>query len=676
MKYINREVSWLSFNERVLQEAENQEVPLIERLRFLGIYANNLDEFYRVRYATVRRAVIMGAEDEYHNIVKNQSPEALLKQINTITAQLGEKFENIYSDIFKSLEQENIFLVDEKTILEEHKPFLNKFFKEKLAYTFDVFILNKEAEFPELRDDRLYLAVKINKKTSIRYALIQMPTDKFNRWVVLPEVEGKKYIIFLEDVIRIYLPYIFSTLDEVKHIEAHAIRITRDAKLSIDNDLRRSFIEKMESSVKHRRKGDPVRMVYDAAIGFDTLEFLRLQMGLDNYDNFSIGRKYLNRRDLMKFPNIGGDALEYPNIVNDRKYLKLHEGENYFEAIEKKDFMIFAPYDDYTTLIRFLRFAAIDPKVKVIKLTVYRVADHSEIMNALMNAAQNGKKVEVCVELQARFDETQNMLLSQKLMDLGVNVRYGVRGLKVHAKIGYIERETEHGKKCYAIVSTGNFHEGTANVYTDYTLLTAHKKITFEVGKVFKFFDQNFNFYDFKHLIVSPKLLRSKLYKMIEQEIENARMGREAAINIKVNSLCDEGIIDKLYKASKAGVKVRLIVRGICSIICGKEGLSENIEGISVVDKFLEHTRIYWFHAGGKNKVFISSADLMTRNIDYRVEVTCPIKDQEIKQKMMETFDLFFKDNTKARILNEKLDNQFVKNDNPPVRAQFELARK
>lgn len=673
MNYINREISWLKFNERVLQEAQNEEVPLIERLRFLGIYSNNLDEFYKVRYATVRRAVLFGKKNLYRNIIKNQTADELLKEINQEVAKQTLKFDEAYSDILNGLEKNNIVLVNGDTILEEHRSFLNDFYHTKLAYSFDVLILNDIIEFPALKDEWFYLAVKLHRKDKRpKYALIEVPTYKFDRFITLPEVEDKKYLIYLEDIIRIYLNDIFSTYEDVEKIEAHSIKITRDAKLSIDNDLRKSFLEKMERSVRKRRKGDPVRMVYDKAIAPDTLEYFRKQMNLDNYDNFSPGSRYHNRRDLMKFPTID-QKLVYGNIIPEKRILQLAKKQNYFESITQKDHMIFTPYDDYSTLIRFLRYAAMDPKVRVIKFTVYRVADESEIMNALINAARNGKIVEVLVELQARFDEAHNMKWVHKLQDVGAIVHYGVPGLKVHSKIGYIERDSSKSSKRFAIVSTGNFHEGTANVYTDYTLLTANKGITKEVSKVFDFFNKNYNFYNFKHLMVSPKQTRRGLTKLINDEINYAKKGLKAFIQLKVNSLCDKQIIDKLYEASQAGVKIRLIVRGICAIIAGKKNLSENIEIVSVIDKFLEHSRVYWFHANGEEKLYISSADLMPRNIEHRVEVTCPIYDKEIQKEIMDTFNLFFKDNTKARILDENQMNTFVKNNQEKVRVQFEL---
>ncbi|MFV0531241.1 MAG: polyphosphate kinase 1 [Flavobacteriales bacterium] len=677
MKYINREISWLKFNERVLQEAENKNVPLVERLRFLGIYSNNLDEFYKVRYATVRRAVLFGNKNSYRNIIENQTADELLKEINQEVSKQTVKFDETYTNILKKLESENVFIINEETILEAHRSFLDNFYHTKLAYSFDVLILDDITDFPALKDEWFYLAVKIHRedKKINKYALIEVPTNKFNRFIELPEINHKKYLIYLEDIIRIYLNNIFSAYEDVGKIEAHSIKITRDAKLSIDNDLRKSFLEKMERSVKKRKKGDPVRMVYDKTIAPDTLEYLRTQMNLDNYDNFSPGGRYHNRRDLMKFPTLD-QKLVYGNIIFEKRTLELAEKQNYFEAITEKDHMILTPYDDYLTLIRFLRSVAMDPKVRVIKFTVYRVADESEIMNALINAARNGKKVKVLVELQARFDEAHNMKWVHKLQDAGASVYYGIPGLKVHSKIAYIERDSSKSAKRFAIVSTGNFHEGTANVYTDYTLLTANKNITKEVGKVFDFFDKNYDFYNFKHLIVSPKQTRKSLVKLIDEEIEAARKGLKSEIQIKVNSLCDRQMIDKLYEASQEGVKIRLIVRGICSIIAGEKDLGKNIQIISVIDKFLEHSRIYWFYANGKEKLYISSADLMPRNIDHRVEVTCPIYDKDIKTEIMDTFNLFFKDNTKARLLNEEQNNTFVENKNKKIRVQFELIDK
>lgn len=674
MKYINREMAWLSFNERVLQEAENKNVPLIERMRFLGIYSNNLDEFYKVRYATVRRAVLFGRGNAYKNIIENQGVKELLNEINTKVIEQSEKFELIYTEILKSLEKQGIFIVNEETILPVHRSFLDQFYHQKLAYSFDVLSLSDSILFPSLKDEFFYLAVKIHRKEkNPKYALIEVPTNKFSRFIELPGVQNKKYLIYLEDVIRIYLYDIFSTYRNVEKIEAHSIKITRDSRLSLDNDIRRSFLEKMERSVKRRKKGDPVRMVYDQELPTDALEYFYKQMNLDNYDSFSAGRRYHNRRDLMEFPTLD-KRLVYEKIILPQRKLILEKGQSYFEAITQKDHLIFSPYDEYITLIRFLRFAAIDPKVHTIKITIYRVADNSEIMNALINASRNGKKVVVLLELQARFDETHNMKWSNRLQEVGASVHYGIKGLKVHAKICYIERNSSKSAKRFAVISTGNFHEGTANVYTDYTLITAQKELTKEAGKVFDFFDKNYNFYNFKHLIVSPKQTRKKLIELIDEEIKNAQTGTRAEIQLKMNSLCDKTIIDKLYEASKAGVKILLIVRGICSIIAGKKGLSENVKAISVIDKFLEHSRVYRFHAGGEEKVYISSADLMPRNLDYRVEVTCPIYDHQIKGEIIQTLDAFFKDNTKARILDEEQRNIIQRNGGIKNRVQFKIA--
>ncbi len=503
---------------------------------------------------------------------------------------------------------------------------------------------------------------------SNRYALIEIPKS-INRFIVLPKEGDKNYIIMLDDVIRYCLQHIFSIF-QYKSITAHMIKITRDAELDFESDLTKSFIEKISSSVKGRSVNEPVRFVYDKKIHNDTLQFLLEKMQIDDTDSIIPGGKYHNRRDYMNFPSLGRNDLlykTYPRLPI--KELPLQG--SIFEKIAQKDYLQFTPYHTFSYVVKFLRQAALDPSVQSIKITLYRLAKISHIASSLINAAKNGKKVTVLIELQARFDEAANIKYAEQLETEGVHVIFGVPGLKVHSKVCVIERLEEDKIKRYGFVSTGNFNESTAKIYTDYTLFTSHQNILKEVDKVFRFFDTNYRIDKYKHLILSPHYTRKEFTKLIDAEINNAKAGKQAYIKLKMNSLTSYKMIDKLYEASNAGVKIQLIVRGICCLIPQVKGMSENIEAISIVDKFLEHPRLYIFANGGNPKIYISSADLMTRNLEYRVEVSCPIYDEAIKKELMETFEISWKDNVKARVFSVKQDNLYRKANGKKIRSQF-----
>ncbi|MES2811242.1 MAG: polyphosphate kinase 1 [Bacteroidota bacterium] len=682
-RYIDREKSWLAFNFRVLQEAGDERVPLLDRMRFLGIFSNNLDEFFRVRYAAIRRLALSGITGEKE--LGGISAQDLLKYITETVIDHQSESLRILSIIEKELEKENVFIINETEINKEQQDFIREFFIQKVSPELVTIILNDLDEFPLLRDTSGYLAIKLVMKPSetssilekikikkdIRYAVIEMPKT-INRFVVLPSSNDKQYIILLDDVIRFNLNQIFNIFD-YESISAHMIKITRDAQLELDSDLNKSFMEKISSSVKDRRIGEPVRFVYDQTIDKDTLKFFLHRMGIDSKDSLIPGGRYHNRRDYMDFPNLGRyDLLYKSNTPLPVEGLSL-EG-SILKRIEAKDYLVNAPYQSFAYIIKFLREAALDPKVTAIKITLYRLSKNSQIVSSLINAAKNGKKVTVQIELQARFDEASNISYAEMMQTEGVELIFGVKGLKVHSKVCYIERIDENGKlKRYGIVSTGNFNEGSAKVYTDVTLFTAHQQILKDMAKVFEFFQINYRVHRYKHLIVSPHYTRSKFMKLIDREILNANLGRPAYVKLKMNSLSDYKMIDKLYDASRAGVKIQLIIRGICSLIPGVEGMSENIEAISIVDAYLEHTRVYIFANEGNPEVFISSADFMTRNLDSRVEVTCPIYQEDIKKELIETFDIGWKGNVKARFHSEKLDNKYrMRENNPVFRAQFE----
>ena len=669
VKYINREISWLHFNGRVLQEVKDPNVPLLERLRFLGIYSNNLDEFYSVRYSAVLRSIQLKSK-VYRNILKNQSDEELIEKINELVAIQREDYDSLYDNILYELEEHGIYFADDKNIPEEHVEFVKQYFNSELSHSIGVYILQDKLKTPAIRDGAFYLAVKFYDAQNANYALIDIPTHIFPRFVLLPKTDDKQYVMYLEDIIRYHLDEIFKVF-RYDFIEAHSIKITRDSELDFDNDLENSLLEKVSKSLEGRRKGEPVRIVYDRELAQDTLEFLIKKLKIDDYDSINPGGKYHNKRDLMKFPNLGRKGLVYEKIhpiVPDN----LQKYHNHFEAISHEDHMIFAPYHDYSVFLRFLREAAIDPKVTKIKITIYRVAAESQVMSALINAARNGKEVTAVLELRARFDEANNVKWSKYLQDAGVKVIFGVPGLKVHCKAGYIERMPENGYSTqYAFVSTGNFHAGTAKLYTDYTLLTSDNEICHEITQLFKFFDANYLIQSYKHLLVSPQQTRKRILKFIKKEIKNHKKGLPSGINLKLNSLSDKEIIDTLYKASAAGVKIRLIVRGLNCLIPGIEGLSENIESVSIIDKFLEHPRIYWFINGGDERVFISSADMMERNLDYRVEVACPVYNEKLKKMVKDTFEISFNDNVKARYHDAFQSMNYRRNHLPSLRSQF-----
>ena len=681
--YTDREKSWLTFNARVLQEAADENVPLLERLRFIGIFSNNLDEFFRVRFAAIRRLSLTNVSGE--KLLGGISAKQLVKDITEIAIKQQSESLRILGIIEKELQKQNVFIINEKELSKDQEDFIKDFFIQKVSPALVTIILNDLAEFPLLKDTSGYLAVKLVMKATvkpkllslskpkheIRYAVIEIPKS-INRFVVLPSNDEKQYIILLDDVIRNNLASIFNIFD-YESVSAHMIKITRDAQLDIDSDMSKSMLEKIATSVKDRRIGEPVRFIYDSEIEKDTLKYFLSHMGIDSSDSIIPGGRYHNRRDYMDFPNLGRYDLLYKNNPP-LQIPGLSLDENIMYKIATKDYLVNAPYQSFSYVIKFLREAALDPKVTSIKITLYRLAKNSQIISSLINAAKNGKKVTVQIELQARFDEASNISYAEQMQQEGIELIFGIKGLKVHSKICVIERIEEGKLKRYGIISTGNFNESTARIYTDVTLLTSHQQILKDVSKIFDFFDVNFRLHRYKHLIVSPHYSRSRFYKLIDREITNAKVGKETYIKLKMNSLSDFAMIDKLYEASRAGVKIQLIVRGICSLIPGIKGMSENIEAISIVDNYLEHTRLFIFGNAGNPEVYISSADFMTRNLDGRVEVTCPIYDEDIKNELIDSFNVGWKGNVKARFQSEKMDNKYrVRSEKEPIfRAQLE----
>ena len=668
--YINRELSWLQFNARVLQEAADENVPLIERLRFIGIFSNNLDEFFKVRYATVKRIDQAGKGGKSH--LGGIKASDLLERITEIVIEHQRTSLGILESIQEKLIKEDIYIINETQIQEVHHNFIKNYFFQEVSPALVTIILNKNIELPLLKDSAAYLIVKMNlKDESKQYALIEI-SKAMNRFVVLPKLDGKNYIILIDDLLRHSLKDIFNIFDYTS-ISANMIKITRDGELDFDSDLSKSFIDKISDSVRDRKIGEPVRFVYDKTLDDETLIYLMEKMGIDSKDSVIPGGRYHNRRDYMGFPSLGRKDLLYTKI-NPLTVKDLSLEQSIFNTISDKDYMVHTPYHTFSYIVNFLREAALDPTVKSIKITIYRLAQISHVASSLINAAKNGKKVTVSIELRARFDEEANINYAEQMQDEGVTLLFGVPGLKVHSKMCIIEREENQKIRRYGFVSTGNFNESTARIYTDFTLFTADQRILKDLNKVFNFFEVNYKIYRYKHIFTSPHYTQTKLFALIDNEIENAQTGKSAFIKLKMNSMSSYKMVDKLYEASRAGVKIQMIIRGICCLIPGVKGMSDNIEVISIIDKFLEHTRLFIFSNNNDPKIYISSADWMTRNIDNRVEVSCPIYDADIKKELQDIFDICWRDNVKARIINQNQDNSYrIPITDKIIRAQFEI---
>ena len=666
MQLINREVSWLSFNERVLQEAEDSTVPLIERMRFLGIFSNNRDEFFRVRVASISRLIELstGAQRRNH--------ENTLEQIQEIGLNQERKFNKIYKKLTKELSGKGIHLVNESELSAKQISFVKKYFLEKVRPNLVPIILQKGLDFPELKNNQIYLAVEMLDRSGklVMHSIIEIPTQSVSRFLVLPNEEKERFVILLDDIIRLNLENIFTIFD-YESIKAYTFKISRDAELDIDDDISESWIEKMSKSVKNRKTGNPVRFVYDKKMPLSLLAMLKKKMGVKKEEYLSPGSRYHNFRDFMDFPDVGAKELRFQKL-KPSAHPFLRNTSSVMQEVEKQDVLLSYPYQKFDYVIDLLREAAIDPKVESIAINLYRVAKNSKIINALINAAKNGKRVTVIMELLARFDEQNNIHWSNKLNDEGVRVIHGVPGLKVHSKLILVNKYRGNKLIQYAHIGTGNFHEGTAKIYGDYSLLTTNPKIASEVSKVFDFFEVNYKRVLFKHLIVSPFNVRRRFNDLIQNEIRNAKLGKQAFITLKLNNLVDELFIKKLYDASNAGVKVRLIIRGICALVPGIKHQSENIKVFSIVDRFLEHARVMKFCNGGDPLYYIGSADWMTRNIDKRIEVSTPILDNKLKKIIDKMLDFQLADNVKRRKLNVQLNNNYVIDEKVEIRSQIE----
>lgn len=656
---INREISWLYFNERVLQEAADQRVPLIERLRFLAIFSSNLDEFYRVRVATLNRLADVNQKTKTY---LGFNPKDVLKQIKAIVVRQEKRFDYLYEkEIIPQLEAEKIFIITEQQLNVTRGEFVRNFFRRQILPSL-VPILFSESDrdkpFPELKDGRIYLFIKLTFRKKIRYSLLEVPTKIHSRFLELPENNGLKFIILLDDIIRYCLDDLFF-LFQYDHVEAYSIQLTRDAELDIDENVSEKFEEALAESLQRRGKGSrPMRLLYDAEMPKAMLDYLIARTGVPS-EALIPGSRYQRFKDFVAFPNVGGSSLEYPPMPQ-LQLKNLELSRSIFSQMAQQDYLVSLPYQSFDYIVHFLREAAIDPKVREIYICLYRLAENSSVINALINAARNGKKVHCLIELKARFDEEANLYWRNRLEEGGVHVNIGMLEYKVHAKICLISRKEKGKLTYYANLATGNFNEKTAKVYADHSLFTVNPLITKDLKRLFKGLGKQQFYQDYQAIVTSPLETRKKMYAFIDREIALAKSGKKGYMILKMNSLTDVPMVQKLYEASNAGVRIQLIVRGMCCLIPGQPGFSENITVRSIVDRFLEHARVWVFGNDGQEQVYLTSADLMSRNIDRRVEVGFPILDPHIRREIRDIIDIQLRDNTKAREINKQNNNRYL----------------
>ena len=660
--HIDRDLSWMYFNRRILQEAMKTDVPLLERLSFLGIYSNNLDEFFRVRMATLSR--IAECEDKS---LRSESEHAkqLIKQINKLNNRYAKEYERTIHEVTDRLREENIFLLKENELDEEQQTFVSDFFRRQFSGFVSPVWLSAVKQLTEATDENIYLAVKMQvsearKVSATRklpsrtdYALIELPVSVCGRFIRLPDREERSYLMYLDDVIRFCLPMIFSGM-EYDCFEAYAFKFTKDAEMEIDNDLRNGTLQKISKAVKSRKKGDALRVIYDAEMPKDLLKRVMNRLNLDKLDTVLGGGRYHNHKDLMAFPDCGRCDLKYPRWLPILKP-ELKENVSLLRLIQKQDRYIHVPFHSFDYYIRVLQEAALSKDVKSIKTTLYRLAKESKVVKALICAERNGKKVTVVIELLARFDEASNIDWSKKMQDAGIHVIFGVEGLKVHSKITHIGMKTGSDIAC---ISTGNFHEGNARMYTDYMLMTASRSVVRDVNSVFTFIEKPYSPVHFKELLVSPNEMKLRFIRLINDEIMNRQSGRPAYIRVKVNHITDSAIVKKLYEASAVGVPVDMLVRGNCSLVTGIPGISDTIHISGIIDRYLEHSRIFIFAAGGENKTFIGSADWMPRNLDNRIEVIAPVYDARIKEDLWKVIDFGLHDTCQGSVVDGTGENR------------------
>ncbi|MEI6947755.1 polyphosphate kinase 1 [Paraflavisolibacter sp. H34] len=672
-KTIPRDISWLAFNGRVLQEAADPSVPLRQRIRFLGIFSNNLDEFFRVRVAALKRMIHYGHKAKMH---LEENPEQILQSIQMIVLNQQSEFNRIWENILEELKKEKIFLVTEKDLTPEQAVFVRNYYDGEVSSNVIPLMIESIPDFPNLRDKSLYLGVVMSMQDSAlkkKYALIEVPSRVLGRFVILPAPAGEHHIILLEDIIRFNLPEIFSYFGYNRYV-AHVFKVTRDAELDLDTDLSTTLIQKLQKGLKNRRKGKPVRFVYDREMDPGLLEYLFQRLNLTKRDNLIPGGRIHNFRHFMDFPQQVFNSESHRRKPFDHPLLL---ERRVTDVVMERDIMLHFPYHDFYPVIDLLREAAIDPEVTSIKVTCYRLATQSKVVNALVNAVRNGKQVTVMLELRARFDEEANLAWKERLEDEGVKVFIGIPNMKVHAKICVIRKRFQDRILHYGFVSTGNLNESTSRVYADHCLLTSNGAIMADVNRIFNYIEHYKTGTHFlkacSTIIPSPEFTRRELMKLIRIETRNALKGREARIIAKMNSLSDDQLIEALYDAARAGVEIKLIIRGIFCMYSQDQKFARPVTAISIVDEYLEHARVWFFHSCGKEKVYISSADWMVRNLDHRVEATCPILDPDIREELKQILDIQLQDNVKARWLDNDLNNEYVRtNDEKPVRSQVE----
>ena len=666
--YIERDVSWMYFNHRILQEAEKQNVPLLERLSFLGIYSNNLDEFFRVRVASLNRLV----DNENLSEKNRKTIKKTLKTVNRLNEEYSSEYTKAIKRVFAQLEEHHIRLLKETQLNDEQKQFLKRLYYDKLNGSTNPIWLSAIDDLNILEDNRIYLVVKkthTDSEHKVKYAVIKVPDRVYGRFISIPQSDGYDNIMYLDDVIRFCLPLIFIGTKPSTY-EAYSFKFTKDAEMEVDNESDYGAMEKIALGVSSRKRGEPIRVIYDKDMPREMQKRVFDRLNVRELDTSLAGGRYQNHRDLMSFPDCGHSDLKFPKWQPVMKPEFLGE-ESIFEQIRSKDRFIHVPYHSFDAYIRLLREAALRPSVKEIKTTLYRLAKDSKVVKALICAARNGKKVTAVVELMARFDEESNIKWSKRMQEEGVNVIFGVEGLKIHSKLLYIKTT----KGDIACVGTGNFHEGNARVYTDYLMMTARQGIVLEVAKVFDFIDRPFSPMRFKELLVSPNSMKTRILRLFDNEIKNAQEGKPAWVKIKINHITDQDVVNKIYAASRAGVRIDALVRGNCSVVPGIKDVSENIRIVGIIDRYLEHSRILIFCNNDKPRYFIGSADWMPRNLVNRIEVLTPVYDEDMKKDLMRTIDFGLRDTTNGRIVDGKGTNeiQAVKEGEKPFRSQEEL---
>ena len=643
--YVERDVSWMYFNYRILQEAEKKDIPLLERLSFLGIYSNNLDEFYKVRVASFKRIAtskVKGLGQE-----RKKAKETLGKIIS-LTEAYGKEFDACKTEIFDQLKAKGIVLVDEQHLSPAQQKYVRDYFLEKVSGHIHPIVLSKRADLSQVNDSHIYLAVKMTKpEGEASYALIQLPVHITGRFIDLGTEGNNRYVMYIDDIVRYHLPFIFRGLG-FDHFESYAFKFTKDAEMEVESDPEEGLLKSISQAVRERKRGIPVRVLFGEGIPSDLKKALLKRLDVEKDDLITVGGKYHNNKDLMKFPRFQIEGLSYPKW--DGHILKVvRDGESLIERIRKKDLLIHVPYESFNAFVGFLQECAISPEVDVIKATIYRAAKESQVVSALINAAHNGKKVTAVVELLARFDESSNISISQKLMEAGCNVLTGEEGFKIHGKIVYV-----HFKDgtALSIISTGNFHEGNAKTYTDCLLFTGNRKIVHDVSSLFDFIEQPFRRVTFASLLVSPDRMQSVFRKLIKNEEKNKENGLPAGIQIKINHITDREMVKLLYEASSKGVPIDLLVRGNCSLVTGIPGLSDTIRIHGIIDRYLEHSRIFIFQNGGNPLYFMGSADWMPRNLYNRIEVVTPVYDPDIQKELKRIVEYGMADNVKAVLVD------------------------